>query len=85
MSLLSLAALIMDIVVVAVVKAITRRRRPVANKDSEMFVAVSVDKFSFPSGHCTRAVMLSVLFPLQVSQCAVRFSIIIECLYICVK
>uniref|UniRef100_A0A0P4WDL2 Phosphatidic acid phosphatase type 2/haloperoxidase domain-containing protein n=1 Tax=Scylla olivacea TaxID=85551 RepID=A0A0P4WDL2_SCYOL len=58
-------ALIVDIVVVSVVKAITRRRRPVANKDNEMFATVSVDKFSFPSGHCTRAVMLSVLFPLQ--------------------
>ncbi|MPC27539.1 Phospholipid phosphatase 6 [Portunus trituberculatus] len=58
-------ALIMDIVVVAVVKAIARRRRPVANKDNEMFITVSIDKFSFPSGHCTRAVMLSILFPLQ--------------------
>lgn len=58
-------ALILDIVVVAVVKAITRRRRPTANKTNEMFAAISVDKFSFPSGHATRAVMLSFLLPMQ--------------------
>lgn len=58
-------ALILDIVVVAVVKAITRRRRPLANKDEEMFAAMMVDKYSFPSGHSTRAVMLSFLLPMQ--------------------
>ncbi|KAK8732648.1 hypothetical protein OTU49_006865 [Cherax quadricarinatus] len=57
--------LIVDVIIVAVVKAITRRRRPVANKEKEMFASVSVDKFSFPSGHATRAVMLSILFPMQ--------------------
>lgn len=57
-------ALILDIIVVAVLKAITRRRRPSENKD-DMFVTISVDKFSFPSGHATRAIMLSVLLPIQ--------------------
>lgn len=66
-SLSSVTALIVDIVVVAVVKAITRRRRPVANKEDEMFAPVMVDKYSFPSGHSTRAVMLSLLLPMQVS------------------
>lgn len=57
-------ALILDIIVVAVLKAVTRRRRPSENKD-DMFVTISVDKFSFPSGHATRAIMLSVLLPIQ--------------------
>ncbi|XP_042231854.1 phospholipid phosphatase 6-like [Homarus americanus] len=60
-----LLALFLDIVVVSVVKAITRRRRPPGNKKDEMFATISVDKFSFPSGHATRAVMLSVLLPLK--------------------
>jgi len=42
-------------------QAITRRRRPSLNKD-DMFVTVAVDKFSFPSGHATRAVALAVFF-----------------------
>ncbi|KAG0725502.1 Phospholipid phosphatase 6 [Chionoecetes opilio] len=58
-------ALIVDIVVVGVVKAITRRRRPATNKTEEMLVVVMMDKFSFPSGHCTRAVMLSVVISMQ--------------------
>ncbi|XP_071515852.1 polyisoprenoid diphosphate/phosphate phosphohydrolase PLPP6 [Panulirus ornatus] len=58
-------ALILDIIVIAVVKAITRRRRPLGNKGDEMFATVLVDKYSFPSGHATRAVMLSILLPLQ--------------------
>jgi len=56
-----LLALIIDIVVVAVVKAFTRRRRPSYNVD-DMIAVVSVDKFSFPSGHATRAVLLAVFF-----------------------
>lgn len=59
-------ALILDIIIVAVIKAITRRRRPSDNKD-DMFATVSVDKFSFPSGHATRAVMLSFVLPFQYS------------------
>ncbi|XP_068220791.1 polyisoprenoid diphosphate/phosphate phosphohydrolase PLPP6-like [Palaemon carinicauda] len=59
-------ALILDIIIVAVLKAVSRRRRPSDNKD-DMFATVSVDKFSFPSGHATRAVMLSFLIPFQYS------------------
>lgn len=42
-------------------QAITRRRRPALNRP-DMFATVSVDKFSFPSGHSTRAVALALFF-----------------------
>jgi len=57
-----LLALLLDIVVVAVVKAFTRRRRPAYNVDDQYATVKMVDKFSFPSGHSTRAVMLAIMF-----------------------
>ena len=57
-----LLGLIIDIVIVAVTKAFTRRRRPAYNIDDQHATFKSVDKFSFPSGHATRAVMLAVFF-----------------------
>lgn len=56
-----LIGLIIDIVIVALLKAFTRRRRPAYNIDDN-FVAPSVDKFSFPSGHATRAILLAIFF-----------------------
>ena len=44
----------------AVVKAAARRRRPAPNTDDRLTVA-AVDKFSFPSGHACRAVLLAGL------------------------
>lgn len=38
-------------IIVAVLKAITRRRRPAKNESLE----IGPDKFSFPSGHASRA------------------------------
>ncbi|KAM3840273.1 polyisoprenoid diphosphate/phosphate phosphohydrolase PLPP6 [Vipera latastei] len=52
-----LFALILDLVLVAAVKGLVKRRRPVYNK-MDMFATVSVDKYSFPSGHATRAAMV---------------------------
>uniref|UniRef100_A0A8C3F7J1 Polyisoprenoid diphosphate/phosphate phosphohydrolase PLPP6 n=1 Tax=Chrysemys picta bellii TaxID=8478 RepID=A0A8C3F7J1_CHRPI len=52
-----LFALLLDLVLVAVVKGLVRRRRPTHNK-MDMFVTISVDKYSFPSGHATRAAMV---------------------------
>eukprot|EP00090_Calanus_glacialis_P026609 TRINITY_DN41863_c0_g1_i1.p1 TRINITY_DN41863_c0_g1~~TRINITY_DN41863_c0_g1_i1.p1 ORF type:complete len:210 (-),score=59.33 TRINITY_DN41863_c0_g1_i1:196-825(-) len=57
-----LLGLIIDIVIVAITKAFTRRRRPAYNVDDQHATFKSVDKFSFPSGHATRAIMLAVLF-----------------------
>ncbi|RVE47041.1 hypothetical protein evm_008323 [Chilo suppressalis] len=53
-----LIALILDIIIIAVIKALTRRRRPVPmNKLME----VGPDKFSFPSGHASRATMIAFI------------------------
>ncbi|XP_053600906.1 polyisoprenoid diphosphate/phosphate phosphohydrolase PLPP6 isoform X2 [Plodia interpunctella] len=54
----TLIALILDIILVAAIKAFVRRRRPVPmNKLMEL----GPDKFSFPSGHTSRAVMIAII------------------------
>ncbi|XP_030241287.1 phospholipid phosphatase 6 [Drosophila navojoa] len=54
-----LLGLLLDIVVVAVLKALVRRRRPAAVKDS---LVIGPDKFSFPSGHASRAFYVLTFF-----------------------
>lgn len=54
-----LLGLLIDIVIVACLKAATRRRRPVATDDP---FAVGPDKFSFPSGHASRAFYVATFF-----------------------
>ncbi|XP_034129573.1 inactive phospholipid phosphatase 7 [Drosophila guanche] len=54
-----LVGLILDIVVVAVLKSIVRRQRPVAIKDT---LVIGPDKFSFPSGHASRAFYVLIFF-----------------------
>lgn len=51
-----LMGLLLDLLLVAVVKASVRRRRPAHNR-MDMFATFSVDRYSFPSGHATRAAM----------------------------
>ncbi|TRY59181.1 hypothetical protein DNTS_032426 [Danionella cerebrum] len=51
-----LMALVLDLVLVGVLKAVVRRRRPAHNR-MDMFATFSVDSYSFPSGHATRASM----------------------------
>lgn len=53
--------LLVDILLVCVLKAFTRRRRPSGNK-SDMFATVGPDKYSFPSGHTSRACFIAVFF-----------------------
>ncbi|OQV15327.1 hypothetical protein BV898_10553 [Hypsibius exemplaris] len=53
-------ALIVDIIVVGSVKAIVRRSRP--DYATQVKHTFSADRFSFPSGHSSRAVMMAVLF-----------------------
>lgn len=51
-------ALLLDLLLVALIKGLVRRRRP-AHNQMDMFVTLSVDKYSFPSGHATRAALVS--------------------------
>lgn len=59
-------ALIVDILIVAVTKAATRRRRPSVNDDP---FYIGPDVYSFPSGHASRSSLLlgffTVLYPLS--------------------
>lgn len=48
--------LMLDIAIVGTVKGLTRRRRPVVNHDDVL--SIGPDKYSFPSGHTSRAVFL---------------------------
>ncbi|XP_037530770.1 phospholipid phosphatase 6 [Nematolebias whitei] len=51
-----LLGLLLDLILVGFVKAVVRRRRP-AHNQMDMFATFSVDRYSFPSGHATRAAM----------------------------
>uniref|UniRef100_A0A3Q3W3D5 Polyisoprenoid diphosphate/phosphate phosphohydrolase PLPP6 n=1 Tax=Mola mola TaxID=94237 RepID=A0A3Q3W3D5_MOLML len=51
-----LMGLLLDLVLVAIIKAVVRRRRPAHNR-MDMFATFSVDSYSFPSGHATRAAL----------------------------
>ncbi|XP_077301830.1 polyisoprenoid diphosphate/phosphate phosphohydrolase PLPP6-like [Arctopsyche grandis] len=53
-----LIALIFDIIVIAFLKAFTRRRRPTPAGAGDF----GPDKFSFPSGHASRAGLLMYIF-----------------------
>lgn len=53
--------LFLDIIAVALIKAATRRRRPAVDDNPFSF---GPDKFSFPSGHASRAVFLCCFFTL---------------------
>ena len=60
-----LVYLVVDIVFVAIIKAFARRRRPSYQSDEQWFAKVDptgVDKFSFPSGHASRAAGLALFF-----------------------
>lgn len=54
-----LLGLVLDIVYVAVIKAATRRRRPTITED---LFTLGPDKFSFPSGHASRAFFILLFF-----------------------
>ncbi|XP_015271104.1 PREDICTED: presqualene diphosphate phosphatase-like [Gekko japonicus] len=53
-----LFALVLDLISVGLLKGLVKRKRPADNK-MDMFATVSVDQYSFPSGHATRAAMVS--------------------------
>ncbi|XP_074506662.1 polyisoprenoid diphosphate/phosphate phosphohydrolase PLPP6-like [Sebastes fasciatus] len=49
-------ALLLDLLLVRVVKTLVKRRRPAQNR-SDILSAFFVERYSFPSGHATRAAM----------------------------
>eukprot|EP00898_Chlorokybus_atmophyticus_P004987 jgi/Chlat1/548/Chrsp103S01123 len=51
-------ALALDLVLVGTIKATCRRKRPSYNKGEHL---IPVDKYSFPSGHASRACMVATL------------------------
>jgi presqualene diphosphate phosphatase len=53
---LLLTGLLIDIAIVGTVKGVVRRSRPVINHNDVL--SIGPDKFSFPSGHTSRAVFL---------------------------
>lgn len=55
-----LIGLLGDLIIVAFLKFLFQRPRPPHNK-MDMFATVSVDHYSFPSGHATRAAMVAFL------------------------
>ena len=49
-----LLGFVLDLILVGSIKGLFRRPRPVYNKEGDFVLVVSVDKFSFPSGHSSR-------------------------------
>lgn len=56
-----LVGLLLDMVFVTILKAAIRRRRPAGNK-GDMFMVYGTDVYSFPSGHMSRAIFISIFF-----------------------
>ncbi|XP_050376664.1 probable lipid phosphate phosphatase beta [Argentina anserina] len=63
-----LLGLLLDLALIGLIKFIVRRARPVYN--ATMSVAVSVDHFSFPSGHASRVCFVAALFYLSAAALA---------------
>ena len=49
-----LLGFVVDLILIGTLKALFRRQRPVYNEEGDFLLVVSVDKFSFPSGHSSR-------------------------------
>ena len=49
-----LVAFVLDLILVGSLKSIFRRPRPIYNSRGDFILVVSVDKYSFPSGHASR-------------------------------
>lgn len=57
-----LIGLVFDIIYVAVLKALARRKRPDYAPQGDQMLVVGVDKLSFPSGHSSRAIYVALFF-----------------------
>ncbi|KAE9555883.1 hypothetical protein FO519_000863 [Halicephalobus sp. NKZ332] len=56
-----LFGILIDLAAVGLIKITFRRARPPYNADDQIYEAPIADKFSFPSGHSSRAAMLMIL------------------------
>lgn len=52
---------IVDIVCIATIKAIFRRKRPLYTDQDDMYIVADVDKYSFPSGHSSRVSEIALI------------------------
>jgi membrane-associated phospholipid phosphatase len=55
-----LIGLIVDVMYVATIKALARRKRPTYAHQRDQLIVASVDKHSFPSGHCSRSAYVAL-------------------------
>ncbi|XP_014666955.1 PREDICTED: presqualene diphosphate phosphatase-like [Priapulus caudatus] len=80
-----LTAIAIDLLIVSTIKVICRRRRPAENQ-MDMFVTVSIDNYSFPSGHATRAAMMTCLFILKTNlSCFSVVSVVVWATAVCIS
>lgn len=49
-----LLAFVIDLILVGSLKSVFRRPRPIYNSTGDFILVVSVDQYSFPSGHASR-------------------------------
>lgn len=80
-----LIVLLGDLIIVALVKLLCQRQRPVHNKN-DMFATVSIDHYSFPSGHASRAAMLAYFFAERVfTDAATKGLISLWAMFVCMS
>uniref|UniRef100_A0A7E4ZQY8 AcidPPc domain-containing protein n=1 Tax=Panagrellus redivivus TaxID=6233 RepID=A0A7E4ZQY8_PANRE len=56
-----LFGIVLDLALIGISKITVQRARPPYNTDDQVYEAPVADKFSFPSGHSSRAAMLTVM------------------------
>ena len=54
-------AFILDIIIIGLLKAFARRRRP-PTKKPDFFKSIGPDQYSFPSGHASRTILIAFIF-----------------------
>ncbi len=57
-----LLAFIVDLILVGSLKSVIRRPRPIYNSSGDFLLVVSVDQYSFPSGHASRCSLQACSF-----------------------
>lgn len=76
-------ALLLDVLVISLIKAFVQRQRPVHNGTDQ--VVWSVDKFSFPSGHASRATLVASFVLVQFDVCWVGMATVLWAAIVCLS